>query len=674
MTRLLRCNVLALVAGVGVVGLLLGGCPWQLPGGPSGSEGAAKLIPFESADDLLGYFREQASNRYRARSGSPFNWLVPAAAGGAAEDALQAGGDESASEGGFSTTNLQEAGVDESDVFKSDGTNFYIAKERTVRIVRANPVDELAEVGEIELDVYVEALYLLDSTVIALGTQWGPLYGADGPELMMWPPYYLGSDVFVYQIDVSDPTQPAIVGQLELDGTLVSSRLTNERLIVVLTIRPDLPESPSAATIGEMTLDEVLPKMRRAGGGGDEEDEQVPWNRWLRPAAPDGYNMTAVVTLDASDVETVVDSVAVLANAGTIYASTEALYITDAEYDPSEDLREQTAIHKFAFGEDGAARYVASGKVPGRLHSQFSLGEHEGYLRVATHVNAGFRWWDDVVFADGVGVGVAVADSGQDAPVSSAGDELTQDVDPPYNAVYVLNEDGAALEVVGTVTGIAPNEQIYAARFMGDHGFLVTFERIDPLFVLDLSDPQDPHVMGELEIPGFSDYLHPLGEHHLVGVGRSTAELPWGGTVPSALQLSLFDVSDWTNPTLVEQISVGDYGSYSEVSHTHKAFTLFEHGGETMIALPGVLTDIDEGEYFDYDAWSFTGVLCYTVDASEGFTELGRLGSVEHEHTRWPAWQRAAFIGDVLYAVTPAGVAAVPLDDFSSPETVTLAE
>ena len=648
----------ATILGFIVFTVSMAGCPFLdslLPGtGQDTEKGPAKLIPFESSQDLLSYFRQQASARFANRNGGGFLGVGGSAnAPMAAEDSQGVGESTTANSDDYSTTNLQETGVDESDVFKSDGTHFYIAEGHKLRIVLANPAEDMVEVSSLDLGSRIDSLYLYDSTVIALGTEYPNSYGygPGGPEIMMWPPYYHGTDVVVYQIDVSQPDNPTISKQIELDGSLVSSRLTNDRLIVVLTIMPELPDNPSPDNIGQMTLEEVMPKVRRSGGS--EEVEIAPWNRWLRPASPDGYNMAAVVTLDASNVETMIDSVSVLANAGTIYASTEALYLTDAKYDPQDNFREKIAIHKFAFDDNGAAQYVASGSIPGRLLNQFSLGEYDGYLRVATHIRG-----------LGAFVGTGFAEAVDDA-VASDGRSQRQntDVNPPYNAVYVLSEADAKLDVVGWVDGIAPNEQIYSARFMNTHGFLVTFRQIDPLFVLDLSDPLNPKVVGELKIPGYSDYLHPLGDTHLIGVGRSMTETQWGGTFPDAVQLSLFDVSDWTNPTLVQQISVGGQGSYSEVSQTHKAFTLIEREGQTLLAIPAILTE--EGN-LNACCPEFAGVLCYSVDTSTGFTELGRVASIGRQVGWWPLWQRAAFIEDALYALTPEGVRAVRLADFNT--------
>lgn len=659
--------------------LLLGGCPPFTPTPPGSDDpGPARLKPFESANDLLVYFRQQAqTSRDRDNYGLGRGVFgLPLAAPGAAEDGAgvddQAGGtdagatDEATS---FSATNLQEVGVDESDIFKTDGEFFYIAGDQTLHIVQAEPAADLAEVAQLTLDLaYIAELYLSDDTLIALGPAPGDSPG-DEYEDMSWPPYDTAARLRILQLDVSDPANPVVTHQTELDGGLATSRLIGDRLIVVLTVQPSLPEVANAITLGRMTLDEILPKVRRANA----TDEAIPWERWLRPETPDGYGMTAVLTIDATNIETLVGSTAVLANAGTIYASPQALYLTDTTYDGSYSTRPVTAIHKFTFDDEGIARYTASGYVPGRLLNQFSLGEHEGYLRVATHIT------DWAVFGD-VFVGVAMVDvpvadtaeapAGSDDDAVARDDEQTQqddtsldDVAPPYNGVYVLGENAGALEIVGAVEKIAPNERIYAARFLGSRGFLVTFRQIDPLFVLDLSTPTEPAILGELKIPGYSEYLHPVGDTHLIGVGRSVEVIePAGFSEPGAVQLSLFDVSDWANPMLVQQIEVGGAHSQCDVSDTHKAFTYMDE--TQQLALPVRLTP-DGTSWFEWDDFAFQGVVCYDVDLETGFIERGRVASINSNVYWYSSWQRAAFIGDHLYAVTPEGVRAAALDGFA---------
>lgn len=636
---------LALVGMTIVVGGLAGGCPPQ----PAADDGKAELRRFASEQEFVDFFKDQAwaqqAPQWRGLGGL-FGGL-PAATPDTAEGTGGAG-DNGAS---YSTTNTQEEGVDESDMMKLNDTHLFIARGQTVRIVKATPPEELAEVGQIDVGVAIESFYLVDAKLIVLGQKYDAgMYGPGGPEIMIWPPFYAKSSVVVAEVDVANPAKPKITRQTELDGSLVASRLTGGNLYLVLTIVPDLPANPSRLNILAMTAEEILPKVRR----GDATEPMLGWQDYFRPASGDGYYTTAVVTLDAADIEHVLGSVAIMANAGTVYASTEALYTTDSDYDAQNNYRETTRIHKFEYDPQSGATYVGSGKVPGRLLNQFSLGENAGYLRVATHVdNWEFFGFGGVIMEDGVAVA--------DAPARSQ----TRNVNEPYNAVYVLKAVGDKLEVVGSLEDIAPGEQLYSARFLGDRGFLVTFLRIDPLFVLDLSTPTDPKVMGELKIPGYSDYLHSFGENLLIGVGQSTRQTPWGGVVPNAVQFSLFDVSDWENPTLIEQVELGGYGSYCDVSYTHKAFTFMPDRG--LLAVPVVLYEEVANPFDDGGDWGwepeFEGVVCFKVTA-EGFTKLGELAGVTPPECYWTGWRRAAIIDDTLYAVSPVGVGAVNMSTF----------
>lgn len=638
-----------------LLALLAGGCPGPIPTGGQATE--SKLQTFKSADEFLTFFRQQATRNLRQRS---WNFLAaPAATGGdvAAED--------SSVDATYSTTNLQEQGVDESDVFKSDGRYFYIARDGALRIVQATPATSLAEVGHLKLDHTVSEMYLSGDQLITLGAPTGwdsyPYYVADPgvgarEQTMIWPPYYAAAKVIVTLVDISEPTAPAVVGQNELDGTLVSSRLINGRLYLVLTQTPPLPDPTTIASVATLGVDDVVPHMKVAGG----TEPLLNWSDYYYPTDPDGYFTTSVVTLDATNVEHIFGAKAIMANAGTIYASQEALYVTDDDYDAADDYRPLTSIHKFVFDAEAGARYVGSGSVPGRLLNQFSLGEYDGFLRVATHIpNFSFLPTTIRPLLDFVSVNADDAVSSTDA--APPDDTSTQTPpDQPFNSVFVLAQGTDKLDVVGKISDIAPGERLYAARFIGERGFLVTFQQIDPLFVLDLADPNSPQIVGELKIPGYSDYLHPIGDNLLLGIGRSTEQTRWGGVVPSQLQLSLFDLTDPANPKTIQQLSVGGYGSSSDVSYAHKAFAFLPEQG--LLAIPAQLTPAS-ATYENYEAPEFDGVLCYDVTAA-GFTERGGLRNVDTTTDGWwwyGAWHRAAFIGDTLYAVTPDGVSAAPL-------------
>lgn len=657
----MKDNVLRLSAGALTLALLatLGGCPWESwPPPATGDEGAPKLERFQSLGEAAAYFREQAANQRRqnlwdigeGRFGGFLAMAPPGAAADAGGEATNGGGD-----GAYSTTNIQEGDVDEADVFKSDGTYFYILTGALLRIVQADPLAGLAEVGTLQLDNIAGELYVAGDTVIALGYRPPDPNSTDAPpwaepQIAIWPPYYVDMTTVVTQIDVSDRTAPTQTAQIELDGSLVTSRLTDGKLVVVTTIAPEIPDD----VIGIMAMedDDVLPGAETSAG----RVPLVDVEDWYHPSSPDGYFTTAVAVLDAANVESILGSIAVMADAGTIYMSPNALYVTDDEWDSSEDYREITAIHKITFDAAGMPTYGGSGAVPGRLLNQFSLGEHDGYLRVATHV-ASFGWWGEPWLMTDAVVEPLAAQGADAGPPPE-----------PYNAVYVLGDEGDTLPVVGSVENIAPGEQIYAVRFMQERGYVVTFRQIDPLFVVDLSDPNAPEVVGELKVPGFSNYLHPIGDDYLIGVGQAVTLTEWGGTSTDGIQISMFDVSDWTNPTAVQQLTVGGPWSRTDVSGTHKAFTYLDE--EQLLAVPAVL----------YPASSYSSpadvVLCYEVTPGAGFTDLGTLSCVidADAYTYSLPWRRAALIGRTVYALSRVGVRGASVDDLATTTTLTFTE
>lgn len=677
---------------LGASTLFLAGCPFFPPiDNPNGGGGKSSTLlkPFNSESELLNYVRDQARAQRTGfgigRGGQDdFNFGGPLpvsneATGGAAPPATD--GDASGAPD-FTGTNVQEAGVDESDFIKTDGRYFYVARGKALRILDTKgadgTTDDLREIAVLDLEARADSIYLLGDKLILLSQDYGNGYGWGRPEILIWPPYYNNGQLKVFEIDIADPENPAIARSVELDGALVTSRLLNGRLVLVLTVSPVIPTTGSVASL---TLEEVLPKLRHDDG---EEALVAEWDAWLRPEFPEGLNMTAVVTLDAANIETIVDSVAVMANAGTVYSSANALYVTDTTYDIENDFRPETAIHKFSYGDDGAARYVATGNVRGRPLNQFSLGEANGALRVATQVeNFQFFGGDDVVgigFGGGAtegSVGVATdaappANAKARLTAQAAADEFPEGIS---TAVFVLGESEGRLNTLGRIIGIKPGERMYSARFLGNRGYLVTFRQIDPLFVLDLADNASPRITGELEIPGFSEYLHPVGDTHLIGVGRSTLQTPWGGTIAGGVQVSLFNVSDPANPTAVEQITFGGNGSFCDVSYDHKAFTLLERDGEMLLAVPVQLWNYDffgGAEAASSIDPPFDGVVVLDVDLAAGFTERGRVASVVEgpDDYNWVEWRRGVVIDDDLFALSSGGVRSAKLSDLSPLDSV----
>ena len=319
-------------------------------------------------------------------------------------------------------------------------------------------------------------------------------------------------------------------------------------------------------------------------------------------------------------------STSVLSPAAEVYASPQSLYVTMRHYwrlgVPAG--QDHTYIHKFDVATDPLrARYVASGGVPGHIVNQFSLGEDKGYLRVAT----------------------TQALLGQTT-----------------NGVHVLQARGSRLEQVGAVAGLAAGERLFSSRFEGDRGYLVTYRQVDPLFTLDLSDPRQPRQVGELKVPGFSTYLHPIDKDHLLAIGRETTQTPQGERL-LGLALQIFDVSNIASPRLMHKQVVGTWSSSSEAEHDHKAFNFFASRG--LLAIP----------FSDWTAsrTEFRSTLeLFRVGLAEGIIPAG---SVDHSDLSRPEayrgypWpysprvRRSIMMEDFVYSISMGGVKVSPSAD-----------
>jgi len=611
----------------------------------TGKPRTAALRGFSSAEDLRSYLVDQAlSDRNPFRNGIPFFGLPllgaapPAAPGNAEEDTATAGD-------GYSSTNIQETGVDESDIVKNDGNTIYVLEGDTIHIVDATPAASVAEVATITLDQPGDSLYLRGNQLIAIAQHY-TYYYFDGPvasdgatssssssDSLIGGPWNDGSQATVTIIDVTDPTAPVVQTTLELEGGLASSRLIDSKLHLVLASVPRLAVENTSLAIRAMSLDDWLPDYRVLDGNGQEvtSGDIAGWDAFFRPEDPDGYGITTVVTIDLDDPEAAPATTAISANAGVIYASTEALYVTDPDYSSlGFSSREDTIVHKLNFTETGTD-YAGSGLVPGRPLNQYSLGEYNGDLRIATTL--------DTFSNDGFSTG---------------------------NGVYVLREgDGAALDIIGEIEDIAPGEQIYAARFIGERGYLVTFRRVDPLYTLDLSDPANPVILGELKVPGYSDHIQLLDENHLLTIGKDAVD---AGTFAwiQGVQLSIFDVTDPANPTLLHKEIIGGRGSNSEANYNPKAFNYYAPLG--VLAFPmEVYSEGTTGA--DYGGYEFTGLYVYDVSTEDGFSLKGRIAATDPSATAgcyyygYGGFSRGVFIGNTVYAVTSTGVQAADLSD-----------
>ncbi|MBP7935507.1 MAG: beta-propeller domain-containing protein [Phycisphaerae bacterium] len=656
-----------IIAVVGLAFVLSGAsCPLYHP--RTAKPRIAGLKGFGSAEELRQFLVDQANERLSGTgqsygTGDPlfdlfFGWGGMASAPTAELSNADTGGRSEGATTSHSSTNIQEEGVDESDVVKCDEETIYWLRGDTIHVCRAYPATQLAELATVKLDSTGESLYLRGHQLIALSSRWS--YGyyrygwgvfaaeAEAPtpggtsstdsSSLVGGSWNDGGQVTVSIIDVSDPAHPTTTATAKFEGQLASSRMIDNHLYLVVTTTPRLPDNPVPLTLEGMTLDEWLPDYEiTISGGATQIGDMISWQGAFRPEVGDGYNITTVATLDVDNPTGGFASTAITADAGTIYASTAALYVTDTQYDwYMGGSRTDTIVHKLAFTQTGTD-YIASGMVPGRPLNQYSLGEYDGHLRIATN--------QDEWSIDGAGL---------------------------KNGIYVMKETGTTLDIVGRIDDIAVGEQIYAARFIGPRGFLVTFKRIDPLFTVDLSNPTNPRIVGELKVPGYSDHLQLLDQNHILAIGKDaqdTGSFAW----VQGVQLSMFDVSNLANPQLMFKEIIGGRGTHSEANNNPKAFIYYEPDESG----PGYLT-------FPIDLYStgttgpewgthqFTGILVYRVDPQTGFSRLGSISTLpEGKSPNGCNWYyygatRGLFIGENVYAVSDLGVKAAGLSSLGT--------
>ncbi len=649
----------AIVTGALTGMLMIGGGGATAAAAPAGgAAGAAKpsLKAFDSCQAFMGHVRRRADAMVGpyglAGSGSTVLRLkAPELADGAvAAPALAAPSLTPQPGTDFSGTNLQEAGVDEPDIVKTDGrTIFSVTGGRVSAVDVTGPTPR--RLGAIELDgITISGMILIGDRLLVIGDGGQPFVGdvittkiaapagepAPPPRL---PPVWTPQTVLV-QLDVSDPGRARVVTRMKIDGSLVSARRTGDTVRVVLSSAPTyvaltqpvagsaegirvatranhraVARSNASAWLPRMTIRNVAAKrtVRRAAVG---------CRSVSRPTSFSGLGMVDVLTLDAKDALTLLDSDAILTDANLVYASPTGMYVATTRWAGPDAAtaavapRGQTLVHKLDTSAPDRTTYRAGGTVPGYLLNQFSLSEHEGVLRAASTEEP--VWW--------------TPPRDQTAPSESF--------------VTTLTEREGRLDQIGQVGGIGRGERIYAVRFLGTRGYVVTFRQTDPLYALDLADPTKPVVRGELKIPGFSSYLHPIDANTLIGVGQDAdADGRTQGT-----QVSLFDVSNLDAPTRIAQRTLDT--AWSEAESDHHAFLYW--GATGTLVLP-VQSYGEEGRP------TFLGAVGLAVTRQTGITPIAR---VAHPDQSAPV-RRSLVVGDTLYTVSDTGVMASELATLS---------
>lgn len=522
----------------------------------------------------------------------------------------------------YSKTNTQVQGVDEADIVKTNGKKiFYIAQNKLFifdATKTKTTVDK--EIGFKE-NVYPCDIYLDDNYFVVMASS-RLQRNTSGETAEKLSSRSIGSSatlVLIYDVNSYE-----LLREIEVEGNEISSRKIGNDLYIVTNKYIHL--------YNKIEEDEILPIYRDSYKSGECVEIPATQVKYFNDFKEDeSCNFMIITSFSLDDIASDVNINTYLGAGNEVYCSKENLYVAKIKYSYSympkisnaideaigvtgiSKNEVTTNIHKFAIG-NGDVKYIATGKVKGRLLNQFSMDEYNGNFRITTTNDDG-------------------------------------------NNLYVLNSD---MQEIGSVTNLASGEKIYATRFMGEKAYVVTYKTVDPLFVIDLSTPTTPKVLGELKIPGYSSYLHPFGENYLIGFGEDSVEKSytnWEGNqevvaYANGLKMAIFDVSDYNNPKELYSIKLGSRGSYSQLLYDHKALLFDETEG--IFAFPAYLAE-DAGFYDDgtprYGNKMFSGALVYDVSVENGITLRGKIEHIDSDNNSNEI-QRIIRIGNKLYTLS----------------------
>ncbi|MDO8427864.1 MAG: beta-propeller domain-containing protein [Candidatus Diapherotrites archaeon] len=595
----------------------------------------------------------------------------------------------------YSSTNVQVEGVDEADFVKTDGQYLYIISKNHLIIAKAFPGDEAEVLFKQDLNQFnATEMFIQGNTLVLLGStyeqvEWQeteplPAQSRIAPD---YYPQYNSKNFATIQVwDMTNKSNPNVQRTIDFEGSYLSSRKIGNYAYVAVQSYPDYRWTQLISLAKELNVplpkldQKILPLYKDSlGEQGQLETEQgtgfEPVGEcgdigYLPPVQTENFITLASIPLDDFTGEIVKQTV--VASGENVYASLNNFYLAEVNYNyynqplmmdsvnpNQEENTEETIVHKFAL-DDGAIEYQGNGSAKGHILNQFSMDEFENNFRIATTIG---EVWDSEK--------------------------------PSTNNVYVFDAD---MKLVGKLEDLAPGEKIYSMRFMGAKGYMVTFKKVDPLFVLDLSDASNPRVLGKLKIPGYSDYLHPFDETHIIGVGKDALDASEEETSNRNLdfawyqgvKLAIFDVSDVEHPIELHKIVIGDRGTDSYALQDHKAF-LFDREKQLLV-IPVLLAELTEEQknlpsneranaYGDY---VIQGAFVYNVNLENGFTEQGRITHQDDpdafKKSGYYYWgdgtdvKRSLYIDNALYTFSDRKILINDLNDLSLIKQLTLFE
>jgi uncharacterized secreted protein with C-terminal beta-propeller domain len=612
---------------------------------------ASGLPTFTSEKALVSAFTQAQTRGYAG------NWwameAMPPGLAAQANDAV------ATSNSSYSDTNVQVAGVDEADIIKTDGKYIYAVSGSVIYIAYAYPSESAEIVGQIALEEFSpQELFIDGDRILVFGYTYTGYTEPGYPITIMPDDIMPGSSSIIYPYrtgltsvklyDIKDRANPELLKSIDIEGSYLTSRKIGSDVYFVINSYPDYFDINPAAS-------DLIPGYRETSG---DSKTQVS----LQPVASYdqiGYippvqaaSFITIASLSMTDADKAVSKTVIVGSGENVYASADNLYIAQTSwpvYDgigmPIADQTQNTVVTKFSL-KAGEIIYQAAGKVRGHILNQFAMDEYDSYFRIATTISG-----------------------------------YVNNRDTSTNNVFVLD---ASLKVTGALEDVAPGESIYAVRFMGKRAYMVTFLHVDPLFVIDLAQPEDPKILGKLKIPGYSNYLQPYDETHLIGIGHEVDPSIDAGLVHTenavyytaiqGVKLSLFDVSDVSNPIEVYKEVIGDRGTESLAASEHKAFLFDKESG--LLVLPVTVAELKPGQPNNMQGeYVFQGAYVYNLTLNGGFSLQGKIShydtneifqkSGEYFYGGSGQITRSLYIENVLYTLSQSRLQLNDIADLS---------
>jgi uncharacterized secreted protein with C-terminal beta-propeller domain len=649
-------------------------------------EHTSELKKFDSQEELKEYISKvsmqtQKTNYYSRNENMQMDMVASESKG--ASSPQDDSSPQSATQ--YSQTNVQVKGVDEADIIKNDGKYIYTISENNLIILDAYPAKDAKILSKIKFNNTPQELFINNNKTIVFTQGNEQIETVSNDNFIPQKSYQSITHIYIY--DTSDKENPQLIENYKITGNYYDSRMIEDNVYIIsknyLNYYRDY--------IG-------IPQIYQGN------TKIATPNIYYFDNPFDSYNFHTIASIDLSKTNSDINAKTfMLGQSNTLYVSKNNIYIaykkyysnnklntfkeavlpllpqetqnkikplienakypsdinweeitnilqntynsmqekqkedliekieksTNEHYEKQASQNQKTQIHKINI-EDGKIEYETKSEVNGHLLNQFSLDESDNNLRIATTTSYYSR------------------EKGRQQ----------------YNNVYILDEN---MKQIGELEELAQDERIYSTRFIGDKLYMVTFKQIDPLFVIDLEDPQNPQVLGELKIPGYSTYLHPYDENHLIGIGHDTKESEWGGVVNNGVKLSLFDISDFNNPKETDNYIIEGRYTDSIALHEHKAFLFDKDKNLLVMPIRKHIESNNQDEYryrYKYEISAFV----FNIDES-GFELEGKIthNGNEEGSSHWyyspSSIQRTLFMDNTLYTISEEKILANNLDE-----------